>query len=191
MENLIDELHRDHIKFSKVLDLLADQLDIIQKGKSADYHLMLDAVSYIENYPKYELVPKEDAIFKKSTENQNFEGLSNTIKQLRSENHELRALARELHDYIDAALEDSIFEKEPFERQLETCIQRQRDHLNTEEGIVFPFLKRKLSAKQLQQISKDFQTQTNTLICHDLTCKYGELFDRITDANDSNYRRTH
>ena len=190
MENLIDELHKDHIKFSKVLDLLAEQLDIIQKGKSADYHLMLDAVNYIENYPKYALVPKEDAIFKKSNEIQYFVGLYHIIKRLRSENHELRALAHEVHDYIDAALEGSIFEKEPFERQLETCIERQREHLNTEEGIVFPLLKRKLSAKQLQQISKDFQTRINTLNCHDLSCKYGELYHRITDAYDSNYRRT-
>ncbi len=191
MENLIDELHRDHIKLSKVLDLLADQLDIIRKGKSADYHLMLDAVSYIENYPKYGLVPKEDAIFKKSTENYNSGRLNDTINRLRLENHELRALAHTLHDYIDAALEGVIFEKELFERQLETCIQRQRDYMNTEEGIVFSLLKRKLSAKQLQQISKDFQTQTNTLICHDLSCKYGELYHRITDAYDSDYRRTH
>ena len=191
MENLIDELHKDHIKFSKVLDLLAEQLDIIQKGKPADFYLLLDAVSYIENYPEYALVPKEDAIFKNSTENHNFVALNNTIKRLRSENHELRALAHKLHDYIDAALEGSIFEKELFERQLETCIQRQRDHMNKEEGIVFPLLKRKLSAKQLRQINKDFQTQTKTLTCQDLSCKYSELYHRITDMYDSNYRQTH
>lgn len=191
MGNLIDELHNDHIKFSKVLDLLAEQLDIIHKGKSADYHLMLDAVGYIENYPEFALVPKEDAIFKESTENHNSVELNDTIKRLRSENHELRALTHKLHDYIDAALEDSIFEKEPFERQLETCIQRQRDYMNAEEGIVFPLLRKKLSAKQLKQISRDFQTRTSTLICHSLSCKYGELYYRITDADDPHNRRTH
>lgn len=191
MENLIDELHKDHIKFSKVLDLLAEQLDIIRTGESADYHLMLDAASFIENYPEFAFLPKEDAIFQKSTENENSVELNDTITQLRSENDELKALAHKLYDYINAALEDRIFEREPFEQQLETCIQRQREHMNTEEIIVFPLLRKKMSAKQLQQISSDFQTQTSTSISQSLSCKYGELYQRITDTYDSDNRQTH
>lgn len=191
MGNLIDELHNDHIKFSKVLDLLAEQLDIIHQGKSADYHLMQDAVNYIENYPEFALAPKEDAIFNKSSENQNFVELNSVIKHLCSETHELKVLAHKLHDYIDAALEGSFFKKEPFEQQLETCIQRQRDHMDTEENVIFPLLREILSAKQLQKISTDFQSKTSTLNSDNYSYKYSELYDRITDTSDANFRNTH
>lgn len=151
MGNLIDELHNDHIKCSKVLDLLAEQLDYIHTGKSADYNLMLDAVCYLENYPDYVLSPLEEVIFEESIENKIFKELYYTVKRFRSENHELKVLTRKLHDYIEAVLEDRIFEKEPFERQLETCIQRQRDHMYAEESQIFPLLRKKLSPHQFHK----------------------------------------
>ena len=180
MGNLIDELREDHIKFNKVLDLLADQLDLIQQGKSADYYLMSDAVSYIEHYPEFAFVPKENAIFKQFIESHNFVELKDTIKRLRSENHELRALAHKLREYIDAVLEDSIFEKEAFEQQLETCIQRQRDHMDTEENVIFPLLKRKLSQDQFEKMNKDFQAKKNKT-SENLSCKYGGIYHSITE----------
>ena len=158
MENLIDELHNDYLKFSRALDLLTEQLDRIQEGKSADYHSMLDAVSYIENYPKLASTLKEDTISKKSTGDHKLIALGNTIKRLRSENHELTTLAHELRDSIDAVLEGIIFEKELLEQQLETCIQRQRDHMNTEETLILPLLRKKMSEQQLKQFSLDFQS---------------------------------
>ena len=76
MEDLIEEIHYDHIKFSKVLDILAEQLECMRENKSADYHLMLDAINYIENYTEFALGPKEDAIFKRSTEDDSFVDLT-------------------------------------------------------------------------------------------------------------------
>lgn len=151
MKNLIDEIYKDHIEFSKILDLLAEQLDIIHTGNSADYHLMLDAVSYIENYPEIAFIPIEDAVFKVLNENYNFVELNDAIKRLRADHHELKALTHKVHDYIDAALEDSIFEKKSFEQQLESCIQRQRDHMTAEENIIFPLLKNNCRQKNFNE----------------------------------------
>ncbi len=141
MQNLIDELHTDHIKFGKILDLLSEQLDLIHKGHSPDYHLLLNAVNFIEHYREFALAPKEDAIFRNSTKGPTYIEVNEAINRLRTDNHELKLLAHKLHDYIDAALDDVIFEKEPFEKHLETCIERQREHMNTEENILFPLLK--------------------------------------------------
>ena len=140
MGNLVSELRNDHIKCSKILDRLAEQLEIIHKGKSADYHLMLDAVCYLENYPDYVFVALEDVIFNESTEDSLFDELNETFKQFHTENHEIKALTHSLHDYINAALDGGVIEREPFEKQIETCIQRQRDHMNTEECLIFPLL---------------------------------------------------
>ena len=141
MQNLINELHTDHIKFGKVLDVLSEQLDIIQEGNSPDYYTLLNAVNFIEHYREYALAPKEDATFRDSSKDNTYTEVNAAIKRLCTENQELKLLAHKLHDYIDAALDDVIFEKEPFEKDLETCIERQREHMNTEENILFPLLK--------------------------------------------------
>ena len=189
--DLIDELHHDHIKFSKILDLLDEQLGHIQNGKSPDYHLMLDAVSYIENYAEFALIPKENAIFKKSSEDDSFVELKGTIKLLRSDNHELRALAHKLHDYIHAVLEDSIFEKERFERKLATCIQRQRDHMHMEEIIIFPLLRKRLSREQRKELSVDYKANSNRQISENISEKYNELYKKITHTYKSELRNIH
>jgi len=191
MDDLIEELQADHIKFSMVLDLLAEQLEHIQEGKSADYHLMLDAVNYIENYAEFALVPKENAIFKKSSEDDSFVDLRGTIKLLRSDNYELKYLARKLHNYINAVLEDSIFEKEKFERRLEACIQHQRDHMHMEEIIVFPLLRKRLSAEQIKNLSVDYKARSSTLISNNISDKYSKLYDQMTASRNSSSRSIH
>jgi branched-chain amino acid transport system ATP-binding protein len=191
MDDLIEELHADHIKFSLVLDLHAEQLDRIHEGKSADYHLMLDAVSYIENYAEYSIVPKEDAIFKRSSEDDSFVELKGTIKLLRSDNYELKSLARKLHHYINAVLEDSIFEKENFERKLEACIQHQRDHMHMEEIIVFPLLRKRLSAEQIRKMGIDYKSKSSTLISNTISDKYNKLYDQMTASRSSSSRNIH
>lgn len=191
MEDLIDELHADHIKFSRVLDLLAEQLERIKNEKSADYYLMLDAVNYIENYAEFALVPKEDAIFKKSSEDDSFVELRGTIRLLRSDNNEIKALAHKLHDYINAVLEDSIFEKEKFEQKLEACIQRQRDHMHMEEIIIFPLLRKRLSAEQLNEICVDYKSNVSTLISDSFSSQYSDLYNRITASSNSNLGNIH
>ena len=191
MKDIIDELHADHIKFSKVLNLLAEQLERIQNGKSANYHLMLDAVSYIENYAEFALVPKEDAIFKKSSEDDSFTELKGTIKILRSDNFELKALAHKLHDYIHAVLENSIFEKELFERKLESCIQHQRDHMHMEEIIIFPLLRKRLSAEQLRKMNADYESNASTLISDNISNKYSDLYDQMIHEYPSGSHNVH
>ena len=191
MDDLIEELHADHIKFSLVLDLLAEQLERIHEGKSADYHLMLDAVSYIENYAEYALVPKENAIFKRSSEDDSFVDLKGTIKLLRSDNYELKSLARKLHNYINAVLEDSIFEKEKFERKLEACIQHQRDHMHMEEIIVFPLLRKRLSTEQIKNLSVNYKSKSSTLISNTISDKYSKLYEQMTASRSSSSRNIH
>ena len=191
MKNLIDELHEDHIKCSNVLDQLADQLKIIHRGKAADYQLLLDAVNYLENFPDYVLVPMEDMIFKESAENHILDGLKNTVRRFRGENHELRSLVHKLHDYIDAAMEGIIIEKDKLERQLEKCIERQREHMDIEEYIIFPHLRKNMTAKQLKNISATFQNQASTLNSDKLSYKFSELYNRITNICDINSKKPH
>ena len=72
MDNIIDYIKNGREKISKVLDYLSDQLELLHNGGDVDYLILLDAVHFLETYPDSFLVPKENAVFEKSTENYNF-----------------------------------------------------------------------------------------------------------------------
>ena len=96
-----------------------------------------------------------------------------------------------MHGYINAALESSIFEKDKFERKLEACIKRQRDHMHMEQIIIFPLLRKRLSAKQIEKLSTDYKSKSDTKISEGFCEKYNELYKRITHISDPNTNSIH
>ncbi len=162
MENIIDYIKNGREKVGKVLDFLSDQLELLHNGEDVDYLALLDAVNFIEAYPDSFLIPKENAIFRESTEKYNFYGFNSLINQYRAENTELKALAKSLREYVKAAMGDTVFEKKIFEEQLDTCIQRQREHMDTEVNTILPLLKLMLTTNQIKKLSKNFKSNLNS-----------------------------
>ena len=161
MDNIIDYIKNGREKISKVLDYLSDQLELLHNGGDVDYLILLDAVHFLETYPDSFLVPKENAVFEKSTENYNFFGYNKLINEYRAENAELKTLLKGLREYINAAMGDVVFEKEKFEHQLDTCIQLERKHVDTEINHILPLVDLMLTRGQIKALSKSFKSDVN------------------------------
>ena len=151
MENLIDKLHGEYIKCSKLLNQLTDELEKIQKGKSADYYLMLEAITYLKNYSEPPLVNKKQTNCIDPPKSQRIDELNEIAIHFYAEISELKNLTHKVHDYINAAIEDCMFAKEPFEYKLKKCIQRQRDHLDTGEYVILPLLEEQISKTHIAE----------------------------------------
>lgn len=145
MENLINKLHNEYAKCSKLLDQLTGELENIQKGKSADYYLMLEAISYLETHPELPLVAIERPNCIEPSNTQHTDELSEIILHFYSEISALRKLTHKVRDYIDAAIEDCMFAAEPFETKLKKCIHKQRNHIDTGEYVILPLLEENIS----------------------------------------------
>lgn len=145
MENLIDKLHCEYAKCSKLLDRLSDELEKVETGKSADYYLMLEAISYLEKHSEPPLVTVDQTNCTESTKSQSIDELNEIIAHFYSEISALRNLTHKVRDYIDAAIEDCMFEIEPFESKLKKCIHKQRNHLDTGEFVILPLLEEKIA----------------------------------------------
>ena len=145
MENLIEKLHCEYIRCSKLLDRLSDELENIQNGKSADYYLMLEAISYLETHSEPPLVTTEQINCIESSDSINVDELNEIIERFYSEISALRNLTHKVRDNIGAVIDDCMFEAEPFESTLRTCIQKQRNHLDTGEFVILPLLEEKVS----------------------------------------------
>ena len=151
MENLIDKLHCEYAKCSKLLDQLTNELEKIEKGKSADYYLMLEAISYLEKHSEPPVVTVEKVHCFKSTNSQRIDELNEIVERFYSEITALRNLTHKVRDYIDAAIEDCVFAMEPFESKLKTCIHKQRNHLDTGEYVILPLLEEKLPKTHIEK----------------------------------------
>ena len=145
MENLIDKLHCEYAKCSKLLDRLSDELEKLQNGKSVDYYLMLEAVSYLETHSEPPVLAIEQINSSQSSNSQSIDDLNEIIVRFYSEIFALRNLTHKVRDYIDAAIEDCMFESEPFESKLKFCIDKQRNHLDTGEHVILPLLEETIS----------------------------------------------
>tara|TARA_R110002049_G_scaffold73310_1_gene189561 strand:+ start:14497 stop:14916 length:420 start_codon:yes stop_codon:yes gene_type:complete len=139
MEKLIDKYHCEYVKCCELLNQLTDELEGMQNGKSADYQLMLDIVTYLERQSDLSVMSEEQINSCRSDE------LNKIATLFYEEFTELKNLTHRVHDYIDAAIGDCMFEKEPFEYKLKSYIQKQRKHLDTGEFVILPILEEKLS----------------------------------------------
>ena len=57
--------HAEHVNFTRLLNLLDDQLSLFHDGGSPDYALMLDIMFYMTHYSDVLHHPKEDLVFAK------------------------------------------------------------------------------------------------------------------------------
>ena len=161
MINIIDYIKDGRKKIAQVLVFLSGQLEILQNGGDVDYLILFDAISFIETYPDSFLIPKENMLFDEFTEKYNFYGFNCLLNQYKAENKELKALTKSLREHINAVMSDVVIEKKLFEKQLDTCIQKEKEHLDTEINTILPLVKLMLANEQIKSLSKKMQAESN------------------------------
>jgi hemerythrin-like domain-containing protein len=145
MENLVDKYHCEYIKCNKLLNQLTNELEKMRKGTYADYHLMLEAITYLEQYSEFPLISEKQIKYIKQPKSHSTDKFNEIAMQFYDEITALKKLTHQVHDYIDAAIGDCIFEKKQFEVKLKRCIQGQREHIDTGEYVILPLLEEKIS----------------------------------------------
>ena len=60
--------HAEHVDYSRLLDVLEEQVAAFHAGRSPNYSLMLDVVSYLRHFPDRFHHPREDAAFARLVE---------------------------------------------------------------------------------------------------------------------------
>src|SRR5512141_1816359 len=67
MSDPIAKWHEEHTNFSRLLDLLEQQLDQFHTGELPNYELMLDVMYYMTHFPDLLHDQREDLAFGKTT----------------------------------------------------------------------------------------------------------------------------
>ena len=179
MRNLIMDLHRDNLRLNNILDLLSSQLDEIDTDSTIDYNLILDAVNFLDIFSELALFPKEHAIFQESFKNISEHDTHKFYTRLQSEHKLLKALIRDVHDYIEAALFGEVVLKEPLVRELSIYIKLQHEHVNYEEFLIFQLLKENISVEKLIKIHENFSFSVNRSYYNNVMNECNGLYKRV------------
>ena len=178
MKNVIDQLHADHINIAKVIDLLKKQYEEMSGDGSPDFNLMLDILDYIHSYPDYIHHPKENVVFKVYLEHH--DDLQKTIDHLLKEHQEMGEKTRDLYDDIDGILNDSMVDKLELENKIADFIKQQMQHMDTEEGKVFPTLRETLTEDEFERIENELPSKEDPLFGEVVQKRFEALYEHIT-----------
>jgi hemerythrin-like domain-containing protein len=174
---VIDDLHQDHVNISRVLDLLEQQRERLEADQRPDYFLMSKVVEYIQEYPEIFHHPQEDAMF--SVYLEGHDEARDEVEALSLEHEELAKLTTELRETVDCLFHGGVVCRDDFLSQLEHFIERQRAHMDREEGRIFPIVKRALSAADWERIEGMIPNQADPVFGASLKSQYDTLYRRI------------
>jgi hemerythrin-like domain-containing protein len=172
---LLDRLHQDHVHMAQLLDLLAAQLVLLRDPHAdADYSLMRDIAYYFICFPDSVHHPAEDMIFGALEEKS--PDLKNRFAALRAEHAEISEIGQAFHLLLEGVCSGHMVPRDKILSAAENFLNRQRRHMDTEEGEIFVIAKAYLSDESVAE----FETA------------HGEIHDPLfgTEIRDS-FKRLH
>ncbi|MBB1269223.1 hemerythrin domain-containing protein [Shewanella sp. SR44-3] len=155
---MLKRLLQDHKHISILLDILVQKRLRLLAGSGVDFKVIRDIVEYMQVYAEHSHHPVEDIIFSHfvaksvSLDNKLFDDM-----QLEDEHHKLIAASQNLMFSINLVLSDVVLSKDKLVADLSDYLTLQQQHMEYEEGRLFPLFEQHLSAVDWQEINQACQ----------------------------------
>ncbi|GGK60962.1 hemerythrin domain-containing protein [Amphritea balenae] len=175
---VLSELHQDHLNLNKLLAVLGNKLDQLKQGEMPNFVLLGDAVDYISNYADAYHHPREDKLYSYFKETDCPE-LVEAIELCSAEHKNLKRLSDELIESVDSILHDSVVPMDQFTARLEHFLEHQIEHLNLEEGTLFPLLDEIATEQQWQEVEKLLPKMDDPLFSEKQKQRYIGLYTEL------------
>jgi hemerythrin-like domain-containing protein len=144
---------------------------------------MLDTIDYLQNYADLYHHPREDLIFRFHLERS--DTARDEVDELRRQHRALWESTNRLHVAIDGILHGEIVPRSEFVEQLSTYLSEQHEHLNAEEGYIFPLLRTSFTPKDWEVLSRSLPFRPDPLFGPSVDEQYRALYTRIVVPTSS------
>lgn len=138
MNNTMINLNKEHVALKELLALLEWKLQLLEEDKIVDYHVLEEAIMYIENYVDLYHHPKENIIYQYIIDKKLDK--KNSFKQKQHEHDLLKNVTEELKQSLQSITLDIIISKHTFITQLRDFIDGLKVHLDEEDHETFPLI---------------------------------------------------
>ena len=179
MHTLMTELHQDHVNLARLLELLNQQVELLASDDEPDYLLMIDIADYIRRYSDHVHHPREDEIYKVLLTLT--DEAKSAVDDLLEEHQRLPAVTTEFYNMLDGILNDgAIISRQELQDKISHFIQVEREHINTEEGTVFPLINNTLQSADWAIVEADMQQYQDPLFGGQVLERYATIYSRLT-----------
>ena len=167
-------LNAEHRHIASLLDALARQSDGLLPGRTPDLGMARDIVGYLNDFPDEYHHPREDLLF--GILSHRDPGSMEVIGRLQDAHVEIYRRSRELLDLLDREFHlDDDTERRRLKYLFDRYIGFYRDHINLEEGVVFPRATEKLRREDWAEVNAGSREVDDPLFGHRVRKEYRRL----------------
>jgi hemerythrin-like domain-containing protein len=177
MTGMLDRLHADHVNIARLLDVLEEQCDLLQRGETVDARMLQDIFSYIAHQPDLYHHPSEDLLFEvlRRCDPSSVE----SVDALSLEHGTLTKAANEILAMLSAFSGQAMIPRERLVGMLLDYIARSRRHMSFEESTVFPRARAMVSERDWQAIERGVPHKEDPLFGGTVSEQYRALYRLI------------
>ncbi|MBK8454629.1 MAG: hemerythrin domain-containing protein [Thiofilum sp.] len=180
MHKILADLHQDHINLATLLGLLEEQVHYLAEGDDANLWLILDIADYIERYSDYVHHPKEDRVYAVLAEctSEN----ADTLTELLAQHHQLPNDTLTFQALIKGVLyDDAIVLRDGLVAKINEFIAAQKQHMNLEEGIIFPLIQKHLKPNHWNALENSLLNAEDPLFGAKVMERYEQLYAVVSE----------
>ena len=165
--------HAEHANFSRLLDLLEQQVALFHEGGQPDYGLMLDAISYLREGPDRFHHPREDVMFAQLVRRD--PSMRMPINRLLQEHRVIAVAGEELRSRLEDVVAGSVVPRASLESAAAVYLAYYRQHLATQERDVLPRAAQTLTPQDWRAIANVIPPGPDPLFGEKPEAHYREL----------------
>ena len=173
MTTPVDLWHGEHMRFSRMLDFLEQEMVAFHAGDHPRYELMRDAVYYLHHFADRFHHPREDVAFARIAVRAPDVRL--TINRLLQEHRVIGVTGEALLKYLEDILEDIVIERTKVEAAAATYLVYYRHHLAAEETHILPLAAHILNPDDWAAVTAAVPAGPDPLFGDDIGARYRDL----------------
>ena len=181
MATLIETLHQDHKNYVILLNLLSTEADKLEQGEEPDFVRMYDIANYMVSYPDTYHHPHEELIFDVLSALD--PDCSPEVRRLRKQHKQQAETGMVLKDAFNAVINGAIIPMDRILDNARTYIELFRNHMNVEEGSIFPKASSTLEDTEWELINDRISQVEDPLFGDVVLTQYRKLYEGIIRNN--------
>jgi len=152
MPSLLERLNQDHKHLAHLLDLLDRELDQFHAGREPEFDLVCEMLEYIESYADKVHHPTEELVFDAIEERTSAK--ASVLEALRNQHESLKILNLKFRQALDGIVHEAVLSRDQVELRGRELVHLERQHLELEEGEIFPLARKVLTPQDWEAIEK-------------------------------------
>ena len=174
MDDLIDQIHYDHISMAKILNIMEKEIERIEVDLDPDYDLLVESMRYMIDYSDAVHHPKEDEIFARLQER--VPELKDSIQDILQQHKTLAGMSEDFSDIVSNASLGEFVSKQDITKSGHEYIRALRKHMDIEEGDLLRKARSKLTADDMLEVQKLYRNHHDPLVSDSLEYEYNALY---------------